>query len=525
MAKERTLELLGQTVISELLRRQTEAGVPLAAHLVGARGAGMKALGELLADRGWQLSGSDQTEPGDFETPSPFDVQIGHASDNVPHDLDLLIHSPAVRPENPERQIARERGIPELSYTEMLAHLMQERDGVCIAGTHGKTTTSAMTAFVLRESGLQPSAAVGGELVNYRRSGWTEAGRQLVVESCEYRRHFLDFTPQLAAILNVEADHFDCFPTLRAASEAYAAFAALIPAHGLLVLPEYRSGLGGHSAQQAAIYEEIAQQTAARIERFAMEASRSAAEISSGSTFSTCPTTLHQSLSTPGDHETTEWLATDLIADGPRTRFRIAHRGSSFGSVELQVPGCHNVLNALAATALAHAAGATADSICEALGRFRGVRRRFEIVGDWRGATVIDDYAHHPTAISATIAAARQYFGQRRLVCVFQPHQVSRTLGLLNEFATCFAGADDVLLAPIYAARESIETARAAQQSLAERAAAAGTPIRQMTSLDHLLTTLEHSTRPEDVLLIMGAGDINRIGYELTRSVSRDYAG
>ncbi len=489
------MEVLGQTVISELLRRQTEAGVPLAAHLVGARGAGMKALGELLADRDWELSGSDQSQQADFETASPFDVAVGHQSSNVPYDLDLLIHSPAVRFENPERQAARERGVPELSYTEMLAQLMQERSGICIAGTHGKTTTSAMTAFVLRESGLKPSAAVGGELVNYRRSGWADSGRHLVVESCEYRRHFLDFTPQSAAILNIEADHFDCFPNLQAASEAYAAFAALIPGHGLLVLPEYRAHLSRLSQTQAEIFDEIAQQTAARIERFAMKRDQRASV-------------------------DTEWLATDIIADGPRTQFRIVHRGEFFGAVELHVPGEHNVLNALAATALADAAGANADSICAALSHFNGVRRRFEIIGDWRGATVIDDYAHHPTAVSATIKAARQYFGSRRLVCVFQPHQVSRTLGLLDEFATCFAGADEVLLAPIYAARESAETARAAQQTLAERASATGVLIRQMTSLDHLLATLEHAARPEDVLLVMGAGDINRIVYELTRSVS-----
>lgn len=493
--------MLAQQVISELLRRQTEAGVPLAAHLVGARGAGMKALGELLFDRDWELSGSDQTEPGDFETASPFEIHSGHSASNVPHDLDLLIHSPAVRPDNPERQVARSRGIPELSYTEMLAHLMQERSGVCIAGTHGKTTTTAMTAFVMRESGLHPSASVGGELVNYRRSGWAEGGRHLVVESCEYRRHFLDFTPQSAAILNIEADHFDCFPDLNAASEAYAAFAALLPASGLLVLPEYRAGLSGLDATQAVLFEEIAQQTAARVERF-------------------CGRTAPQLVAESQNDSATEWLATDITPDGPRTRFCIRHRGDNFGSVELQVPGTHNVLNALAAAALAHAAGARADVICNALSHFKGVRRRFEIIGEWRGVTVIDDYAHHPTAISATINAARQYFGSRRLVCVFQPHQVSRTLGLLDEFATCFAGADDVLLAPIYAARESVETARAAQQTLAERAIAAGAPIRQMTSVDALLGTLEHAARPEDVLLIMGAGDINRIGYELTHSVS-----
>lgn len=463
----------------------------------------MKALGELLSDRGWQLTGSDQTEPGDFETQAMFDVCYGHAAENVPHDLDILIHSPAVRPENPERQAVRQRGLPELSYTEMLAHLMQQREGVCIAGTHGKTTTSAMTAFVMREAGLRPSATVGGELVQYERSGWADSGRHLVVESCEYRRHFLDFHPSLAAILNVEADHFDCFPTVEDAAEAYAAFAALVPARGLLVLPEYRAGMSALALEHAAMIEEIAQQTAARVETFAIEDASYEQCSPSGSTLK--PTT---------------WSAVELVIDGPQSRFVLCREGTALGHVELQIPGRHNVLNSLAAAALAFAAGAKPQAICEALSRFTGVRRRFEIIGEWRGVTVIDDYAHHPTAVSATIKAARQYFGQRRLICVFQPHQVSRTLGLLDEFAACFADADEVLLAPIYAARESVETARAAQQALAERALARGTTILQMTSLDHLLATLDHAARPEDVLLIMGAGDINRIGYELTRSVS-----
>ena len=184
------------------------------------------------------------------------------------------------------------------------------------------------------------------------------------------------------------------------------------------------------------------------------------------------------------------------------------------------MPGRHNVLNALAAAALASAAGGQATDICEALSDFRGVRRRFEILGDWRGVTVIDDYAHHPTAVRATIQAARQFFGQRRLICVFQPHQVSRTLGLMDEFATCFAGADDVLLVPIFAARESAETALSAQTQLAQRVTANGISIRQITSLDRLQVTLDYAARPGDVLLIMGAGDINRMGYELTRNIS-----
>lgn len=471
------------------------AGPQIRAHLVGASGSGMKALGELLADRGWTLTGSDQTARGDFETSAPFVVATGHAVENVPDALDFLIHSPAVRADNPERVVARNRSVPELSYTHMLAQLMRERIGVCIAGTHGKTTTSAMTAFVLRECGLKPSASIGGEIAAYQRSGWWDVGQHLVVESCEYRRHFLDFAPQLAAILNIEADHFDCFPTVDAAREAYVAFAALVPQHGLLVVPDLNP-----------LFDEVVKSTMARVERFSLD---------SGS----------------------DWSATELQFEGPRTRFRWLHHGADCGLVELQVPGRHNVLNALAAAALAHAAGAHLDCIRTALGRFRGTRRRFEIIGQWRGVTVIDDYAHHPTAVSATIQAARWYFelpqidrgsgpndqsssDHRQLIAVFQPHQVSRTLHLLDEFAHSFSGADRMLLMPIYAARESAEAIQSAGQLLFERASLAGAPVQSITSLDHLRTTLEDAARPGDVLLLMGAGDINRIGYELTRSVS-----
>ena len=449
------------------------------AHLVGARGAGMKALGELLGDLGWSLSGSDMSEPGESDSPASFELRTGHAPSNVPIDAQLLIHSPAISSQNPERQFAREAGIPELSYTEMLAQLMRDRVGVCVAGTHGKTTTTAMVASILRECGLEPSAAVGGELVQYRRSGWAGSGRHLVVESCEYRRHFLDFSPSLAAILNLEADHFDCFPSLEAAVEAFSSFAALIAPDGVLVVPGFAS----------AQFDEITQHCAARVERFSFD-------------------------------PTSDWSAVEIRSKGPLTQFRLLRQGRSFGEIELKVPGRHNVLNALAAAALASAAGGQATDICEALSDFRGVRRRFEILGDWRGVTVIDDYAHHPTAVRATIQAARQFFGQRRLICVFQPHQVSRTLGLMDEFATCFAGADDVLLVPIFAARESAETALAAQTQLAQRAATNGVSIRQITSLDRLQVTLDYAARPGDVLLIMGAGDINRMGYELTRNIS-----
>lgn len=450
------------------------------AHLVGVRGAGMKALAELLHDRGWLLSGSDRVEPQPFETPLPFDVHVGHASVHVPAKTSVLIHSPAVPIENPERQQARSLGIRELSYVEMLAELMRDKTGICVAGTHGKTTTTAMVATILREAGLSASAVVGGELVQYQRSGWWGTGNHLVAESCEYRRHFLEFTPKLAAILNIEPDHFDCFATVNDSSEAFGAFAALIPQDGLLVVP--------HESELA---REAAQQSPARIETFSL------------------------SEAVPAD-----WHATEILKDGAQTSFNVTYRSSTLGRVELHVPGQHNVMNGLAALALARAAGVNAEAAVHGLSQFRGVRRRFEVVGECRGATIIDDYAHHPTAVQATIQAARQSFGTRRLVCVFQPHQISRTVGLMQEFASCFSGADAVFLAPIYSAREAGDLAESTLRDLTQRVINNGVRTQQTTSLDHLLACVDHAIRPNDVLLIMGAGDINRIGYDLARTVS-----
>ncbi len=450
------------------------------AHLVGVRGAGMKALAELLHDRGWSLSGSDATESRAFETELPFEVQVGHAASHVPGATAVLVYSPAVPFDNPERQQARELGVREVSYVEMLAELMRDKVGVCVAGTHGKTTTTAMVSTIMREAGTNASAIVGGGLVQYHRSGWWGTGQHLIAESCEYRRHFLEFTPQLAAILNIEPDHFDCFATVGDASDAFGAFAALIPAGGFLVVP--------HESEPA---REAARQSAARIETFSLNS-----------------------------QPRVDWQAANILTVGRHTSFDVHYRGARLGRAELQVPGRHNVLNALAALALARAAGVPTETALHGLSTFRGVRRRFEIVGECRGATIIDDYAHHPTAVAATIQSARQCFGTRRLICVYQPHQISRTVGLMPEFSSCFSGADAVFFAPIYAARESTELAESTLRELTFRVNASGVASRQMTSLDHLLACVDDVLQPDDVLLVMGAGDINRIGYDLARTVS-----
>lgn len=484
-----------------------EAFVPRV-HLIGAAGAGMRALSEVLLDYGWELTGSDlqATEPvTELPQSTPRSGQIlrlhhGHDSSHVPESADLVIFSPAISPDNPERSTADQLGIPQLSYVEFLGELVRHETAICIAGTHGKTTTSAMVASILRESGTDCSAIIGGELIQYQRSGWGSRGDEnrdgsvFVVEACEYRRHFLNFHPQVAAILNIEADHFDCFRTVDESMEAFSRFATQVQPGGTLIV-RADSPLAGPARDKIE----------AEVETF----------VPVGRSASTGRDAFIQA----------DWAVSSLREESHRTVVDVIRRGRTFGTVELRLPGRHNVENALAAIALAHATGISADSACEAMSRFQGVRRRFEEIGIWDGVTLIDDYAHHPTAIQSTLWAARKKYPDRRIVVAFQPHQVSRTRNLMNEFARSFTGADRVLLTPIFAAREDPGTATAVQLELAERIKSAGCSVEVLASLDHLRATLEDSAEPGDIWLTLGAGNINRIPHEFARTVRRHITG
>lgn len=457
----------------------------VSAHLVGVCGSGMKALAELLHGLGWTVSGSDLSPSADtFELLRRKGLRIhrGHAGEHVPHNADVLIHSPAVTSANPERQQATQLGIPQMSYNEMLGKLMRDRVGISIAGTHGKSTTTAMVASILRDAGFSPSAVIGAELVGRNQSGWAGDGEFFVVESCEYQRNFLTLSPTHVVLTGVEADHFDCFHDLRETRDAFAEFVSRLPIHGTLI------ARGDCEATRVA-----AAASHARIETFSLR----------------------------GD---ADWRATDIQPTSDGVRFRIFRAATLFTEVTLRVPGQHNVLNALAAAALCHNVGASVTAIREGLQNFRGIRRRFEILGSWRGVTLIDDYAHHPTAVQATLHTAREQFAGSRLLCAFQPHQESRTRALLEAFAASFDDADEIFLAPIFTARENCPT-EAAQTiaTLAERITSRGKAIHLVSSLDRLTDELDDAARPGDVLLTMGAGDINRITHELTRRLQRHH--
>lgn len=485
------------------------------AYLVGVCGSGMKALAEVLIGRGWRVLGSDlQADSPAGETLRSRGVRVfsDHSAAHIPDECELLVYSSAVKADNPERVWAREREAARVqrsggaaderpfdsfAYHEMLGALMCASVGISIAGTHGKSTTTALTGSILTDAGLQPTVLVGAEVCGRGANGWSGAGAHCVVESCEYQRHFLSLHPKLATILGIEEDHFDCFKDVAETIAAFRDFAQRLPSDGLLVIPA-----DSENCRRAC------EGILARVERIAVSSSQNDLQRTNGSTGAS------PSHSAVG----ADWWAAHVEKISLGHRFEILFRGEHFCSTSLRIPGRHHVLNALAAAALCYRAGASAEQIGKGIEAFRGIRRRFEVLDDWLGATVVDDYAHHPTAIQATLRTAREEFGERRLVCVFQPHQVSRTLGLLPEFATSFSHADQVLIVPVYGARETYQQELTdVSRRLAEMIAAQGVAACFSGSLDQTRASLEDTLRPGDVLLTLGAGDIDRIHHALTR--------
>ena len=360
------------------------------AHLVGVAGSGMRALADVLAGWGWQLTGSDLCLPSAREFGGKTARWSGgHASGHLTSETELVVYSDAIPPTNPELLRAAELGVPALSYFQMLGRLTEGRHTVAVAGTHGKSTTTAMAAHILVESDRDPTVFCGATPLGATSGG--RAGNGLVlVEACEYRANFLHLRPQHAAILGIEPDHFDCYKSLHDLENAFRQFAASLPAGGLLIVR--------HDCDST---RRVTAGLSGRIESF-------------------------------GVSPEADWSAGRLAEDHGRYSFEIRRLGQPLCEVRLQMPGRHNVLNALAAAALAWAEGATADRIAAGLSHFAGLHRRLELLGTWRGVTLFDDYAHHPTEVAATLATVRQMFPRRRLWCVFQPHQASRTARLLE---------------------------------------------------------------------------------------------
>lgn len=460
-------------------------------HLVGICGSGMKALAEVLLDQGVCLTGSDADPTS--ETQQTLESQgvrvfAGHRAEYVGPHIERLIYSPAIPADNVEREAACRRGIPQASYPEALAELTRTRRSIAISGTHGKSSTTAILSHLLRETPYGPTVFCGAECINTARNGWLGTGDWAVVEACEYRRHFLGLTPEIAIILGIEPDHFDSYKSLDEAITAYETFARRVSSSGKVI-----------AAVDCPFSDQLRSDFGDQLVTFAIQASA-------------------------------EWSAGHIARTPDGWRFELMHRGAVLGEFELPRPGRHDIHNAVAALACAIEIGVPVDLLAARLATFAGLKRRYERIGIRNGVTYIDDYAHHPTEVAAVLATAqaelRSTLSRKRVWCAFQPHQVLRTRRLFDEFVAALSLADRLLLLPAYTAREADQAAaREVSQQLAGQLTQLGCRTRVVSTLDHLRETMETLTRPGDIFLTLGAGDIGRVHHEFAGRIRGYRAG
>jgi UDP-N-acetylmuramate--alanine ligase len=448
-------------------------------HFVGAGGCGMSGLAEFVLMEGGQVSGSDMKSSDACQRLESLGarIHIGHQAENLPLDLTELVISAAIKPDNPELVEAQRRGTTVRKYAQFLGGLMQLRQGIAVSGAHGKSTTTAMVSHALRYAGLDPSFVIGAEVEQLGGGSFVGAGPHLVVEACEFDRSFLNYKPRAAAILNIEEDHLDYYKGgLAEIRGAFADFAAGIQTGGLLVANGIDTGV-----------REIADRCRSRLD-----------------------------VQTFGIGGNWDWRAENLEERQGCFTFDVYGRGSLFTSVRLALAGRHHVMNALATMALCHWAGAPLDAVAKALEIFKGARRRMEIRGQAAGVTVVDDYAHHPTEIAATLKAAKARFSPKRLWVVFQPHQHSRTRAFLKDFALALAVADKIIVPDIYFVRDSeAERLSVSGQDLVAEVQNRGADAVYIKDFESIHRFLVESLGAGDVLMVMGAGDVWKLAQPL----------
>ena len=442
-------------------------------HFVGAGGVGMSGLAEiLLLSTPLEISGCDRERSENTDRLAKLGARIatGHDAAHV-READLVVISSAVADPNPEVLAARAAGIPVIRRAEMLGEIMRIKQGIAVAGTHGKTTTTSMTGLVLTEAGFDPTIVVGGRVRILGTNARLGSGEYLVAEADEYDRSFLELTPVVAVITNVEADHLDTYRDLDEIVEAFTAFANRVPFYGAVI----------GCADDAGVRRVLPG--------------------------------VKRRVVTYGESPEAHLRAHDIRPDPAGTTFEV-WEGERWliGSIRLPIPGRHNVANALAAVAVGRELSIPFPKIAGALATFSGVVRRFETKGERGGVLVVDDYAHHPTEIAATLSSARQVYPERRLVALFQPHLYSRTRDFAADFGRALAGSDVAVVTDVYPSREKpIEGVSGELVASAARQAGLGRVV-YVSDKSRVVTELEALLQPGDLLLTMGAGDVVRFG-------------
>ncbi|RPJ27114.1 MAG: UDP-N-acetylmuramate--L-alanine ligase [Chloroflexi bacterium] len=457
-------------------------------HFIGIGGSGLSAIARLLLESGYTVSGSDRTL-----TPFAEEVRkagalvyVGHHPRNL-KGADWVVRSSAIAEDNPEVEGAELAGIPVYKRADFLGRLMEDKIGIAIAGTHGKTTTTAMLAWVLSELGRDPSFIVGGVVNNLGVNAHAGKGKTFVIEADEYDNMFLGLKPQIAVVTSVEHDHPDFFPTLDSMFQAFEKFVNLLPADGTLIVCAEDPGA-------------VALIQSARKD---------------GRNFVSYGVQNEMTINTP------LWVQARDVRPNERGGFdftaitNLAGKTATSPQVSLQVPGQHNVRNALAVLAVISVLGLSRRKAAQALAEFTGTGRRFELRGEVNGISIFDDYAHHPTEIKATLSGARARFPQARIWAVWQPHTYSRTKTLFLDFARAFKDANEVIVTEVYAAREPKEDFTSAEivSSMPHLSARYIETLSQVT--EYLLKHLQ----PGDVVLVLSAGDADQISTDVLKGL------
>lgn len=439
-------------------------------HMIGIGGAGMSGIAEVLLNLGYGVRGSDTGDSAAVRRLRELGavVFIGHAEENLGN-VQVVVKSTAIGEDNPEVRAARAKSIPIIPRAEMLAELMRLRQGIAIAGTHGKTTTTSLTAAIFDAAGTDPTVIIGGLLNAYGANARLGEGDYLIAEADESDGSFLCLFPIINVVTNVDMDHLDFYADQDSIDAAFVTFMNKVPFYGLNIVCGDDAGV---------------RRLLPRVKRPVL---------------------------TYGFGADNALRAVPLEC-AANSRFEVVLNGRSLGLMELSQPGRHNILNALAAVGAAMEAGISPERCREGLARFGGVGRRFEVKGEKDGVLVVDDYGHHPAEIAATLDTARHVFPERRLVVAFQPHRFTRTQALFGEFCKAFDGVDVLLLSEIYAASEKPIPGVSGQSLAQGMRQVSQVDVRYCQDFDVMLTTMKEILRPGDVLLTLGAGTITRMG-------------
>jgi UDP-N-acetylmuramate--alanine ligase len=448
------------------------------AHFIGIGGIGMSGIAEILLNMGFRVSGSDLRRGPATDRLAQLGAAIyeGHDATNIAG-ATVVVTSSAVSPSNPEVVEARAHKIPVIQRAEMLAELMRLKYGIAIAGMHGKTTTTSMVATVLSAGGLDPTVVVGGRVDALGSNAKLGTSQYLVAEADESDRSFLKLPPILAVVTNLDREHMDCYRDMDDVENAYLAFMDKVPFYGAVTACIDNAAL-------AAILPRV-----------------------------------HRRVFTYGIAETADYRLEFLDAKpGCFSHFRVHAPGAVLGSLELHVPGKHNALNATAAVAVAHQLEVKPEQIAAGISHFRGVDRRFQIRGQARGVTVVDDYGHHPTEIRATLAAARECC-RGKIHVVFQPHRYTRTRDLLDEFGGAFEDADSVVVLPIYAASEEALPGITSELLTSK---IKSTPAQSVTDFNEAIAAAVREAHQGDMILTLGAGSVSQLGPQILAELEKE---